>query len=112
MRGACDGYRRPMDANGHLTPDDIVLAQFATTRFRPGYDPDEVDRLLDEVVATMRAHASGADPSGLPRASDLASVFFTQTRFRDGYETSEVDDLLDRVQATLAALEARRPPAG
>ncbi|GAA2174996.1 DivIVA domain-containing protein [Agrococcus versicolor] len=38
-----------------LTPDDIVNRTFETTRFRDGYDQDEVDNFLDEIVAEFRA---------------------------------------------------------
>lgn len=37
-----------------LTPDDIVARTFETTRFRDGYDQDEVDNFLDEIVAEFR----------------------------------------------------------
>lgn len=37
-----------------LTPEDIVNKRFQLTKFRDGYDQDEVDDFLDEVVAEMR----------------------------------------------------------
>ncbi len=37
-----------------LTPEDIVNMRFQSTKFRDGYDQDEVDDFLDEVVAEMR----------------------------------------------------------
>jgi len=37
-----------------LTPEDIVNKRFQSTKFREGYDQDEVDDFLDEVVAEMR----------------------------------------------------------
>ncbi|AVG23956.1 DivIVA [Pontimonas salivibrio] len=37
-----------------LTPEDIVNKRFQATKFREGYDPDEVDDFLDEVVVEMR----------------------------------------------------------
>lgn len=37
-----------------LTPEDVVSKRFTTTRFRDGYDQDEVDDFLDEVVEEMR----------------------------------------------------------
>jgi DivIVA domain-containing protein len=37
-----------------LTPEDIVNKRFQSTKFREGYDPDEVDDFLDEVVVAMR----------------------------------------------------------
>ncbi len=37
-----------------LTPEDIVNKRFQSTKFRDGYDQDEVDDFLDEVVVEMR----------------------------------------------------------
>lgn len=37
-----------------LTPEDVVNKRFQTTKFREGYDQDEVDDFLDEVVAELR----------------------------------------------------------
>jgi DivIVA domain-containing protein len=37
-----------------LTPDDVVNKRFNQTKFREGYDQDEVDDFLDEVVAELR----------------------------------------------------------
>jgi len=37
-----------------LTPEDIVSKRFQSTKFREGYDQDEVDDFLDEVVSEMR----------------------------------------------------------
>ena len=38
-----------------LTPDDVLNKRFQTTKFRDGYEQDEVDDYLDEIVDTMRA---------------------------------------------------------
>ena len=37
-----------------LTPEDVVNKRFQATKFREGYDQDEVDDFLDEVVNTLR----------------------------------------------------------
>jgi DivIVA domain-containing protein len=37
-----------------LTPEDIVNKRFQPTKFREGYDQDEVDDFLDEIVLEMR----------------------------------------------------------
>lgn len=37
-----------------LTPDDVVIKQFQHVRFKEGFDPDEVDDFLDEVVVEWR----------------------------------------------------------
>jgi DivIVA domain-containing protein len=37
-----------------LTPDEVVNKRFSATKFRQGYDEEEVDEFLDEVVAELR----------------------------------------------------------
>jgi len=37
-----------------LTADDVLTKKFQATKFREGYDQDEVDDFLDEVVNTLR----------------------------------------------------------
>ena len=37
-----------------LTPEDVIGKTFLPTRFQEGYNQDEVDDFLDEVVATLR----------------------------------------------------------
>ncbi|GAA3774986.1 DivIVA domain-containing protein [Microbacterium kribbense] len=60
-----------------LTPDDVVTKQFQHVRFKEGFDPDEVDDYLDEIVVEWRkviaendelktklaAYESGATPA-------------------------------------------------
>lgn len=92
-------------------PDEIVEQTFSTTRFRAGYDMDQVDIWLDEVVTAMRGHLAGSPAAASVRADDVPVVRFAQTRFRDGYDMGEVDELLDRVHATLAALERGERPS-
>ncbi|MFS0854359.1 DivIVA domain-containing protein [Microbacterium sp. 179-I 3D4 NHS] len=66
-----------------LTPDDVVTKQFQHVRFKDGFDPDEVDDFLDEIViewrkaleenvelkAKLAAYESGATPSTEPAAA-------------------------------------------
>ena len=37
-----------------LSPEDVVNKRFQSTKFREGYDQDEVDDFLDEVVVELR----------------------------------------------------------
>ena len=37
-----------------LTPEDVVSKRFQPTKFREGYDQDEVDDFLDEIVIELR----------------------------------------------------------
>jgi len=66
-----------------LTPEDVVNKRFQPTKFREGYDQDEVDDFLDEIVIEMRR------------------------------VTQENDDLRQRLLASEARLaEIQRTPAG
>ena len=63
-----------------LTPDDVVTKQFQHVRFKDGFDPDEVDDFLDEIViewrkaleenaelkAKLAAYESGEAPAAAP----------------------------------------------
>ncbi|MCK2037168.1 DivIVA domain-containing protein [Microbacterium sp. SSW1-49] len=65
-----------------LTPDDVVTKQFQHVRFKDGFDPDEVDDFLDEIViewrkaleenvelkAKLAAYESGEAPAAAPAA--------------------------------------------
>ncbi len=65
-----------------LTPDDVVTKQFQHVRFKDGFDPDEVDDFLDEIViewrkaleenaelkAKLAAYESGSTPAPAPVA--------------------------------------------
>jgi DivIVA domain-containing protein len=67
-----------------LSPDDVVTKQFQHVRFKEGFDPDEVDDFLDEIVvewrkalaeneelkAKLAAYESGAAPA---RAAEPAA---------------------------------------
>ena len=58
-----------------LTPEDVVNKRFQSTKFREGYDQDEVDDFLDEVVAEMRrlVEENESLKSELERAKEKAS---------------------------------------
>ena len=58
-----------------LTPNDIRSHRFNTTRFREGYDIDEVDAFLDEVTQTVDALSQNALGGGSTQAlGDRKSV--------------------------------------
>jgi len=61
-----------------LTPNDIRNHRFNTTRFREGYDIDEVDSFLDEVTETVDAlsrNALGADTKSSVQSSDDSAQY-------------------------------------
>lgn len=39
-----------------LTPEDVVNQKFTITKFRDGYDLDQVDDFLDQIVEMLREH--------------------------------------------------------
>ena len=69
--------------------------RFASTRFGPGYDPQEVDDFIDRCERAVR---SG---DGSVTARQVAEKRFTATRFREGYDMDEVDRFLDDVLVPL-----------
>ncbi len=79
-----------------LTTQDVRAARFTQTRFREGYEPAEVDALLERVAASLDAIDSGHPDAAPLSADDVLNARFRATRFRDGYDQDEVDDFLDR----------------
>src|SRR6478735_1765665 len=71
-----------------LTPDDVVTKQFQHVRFKDGFDPDEVDDFLDEIViewrkaleenvelkAKLAAYESGAAPEAAAPAAEAPAA--------------------------------------
>ncbi|MFT4281881.1 DivIVA domain-containing protein [Microbacterium sp.] len=71
-----------------LTPEDVVTKQFQHVRFKEGFDPDEVDDFLDEIVvewrktiaeneelkAKLAAYESGAAPTQAAPVAEEAPV--------------------------------------
>lgn len=66
-----------------LTPEDVVNKRFQPTKFREGYDQDEVDDFLDEIVIELRrlnqendelrkkvAELSGKQGAAAPQAAE------------------------------------------
>ena len=133
--GAAVGAPQPDDdggAPGHgarpagaLTSEDVLNKKLQVTRFREGYEQDEVDELLDDVVQTLRAWETGAEaaapqpdddggapghgaqPAGALTSEDVLNKKLQVTRFREGYEQDEVDELLDAIMRVLRGYEAR-----
>lgn len=98
-----------------LTPDDVVTKQFQHVRFKDGFDPDEVDDFLDEVVlewrkaleenaelkAKLAAYESGRRPplrSPRPRPRRAPSPPRTGSRGRgSGRATAGIIELAQRL---------------
>lgn len=74
--------------------------------FASGYAADSVDRWLDRVVSTLRAHEGHPDGELVLRAADARAVRFAERRGEASYEPQHVDDAIDMIVATLAMHEA------
>jgi DivIVA domain-containing protein len=71
------------------------------TKFREGYDIDQVDAFLGRALIAVGEHRRAASLSLTPEA--VLTAKFQATEFREGYDRDEVDDLLDQVVASLRA---------
>jgi DivIVA domain-containing protein len=96
-----------------LTPEDVVNKRFQPTKFREGYDQDEVDDFLDEVVVELRrlnqeneelrqrliasdAKMNELQRSGVPVAQPQAApvAFAAQATDPNGIDTGNTNNLL------------------
>lgn len=90
-----------------LSADDVLALRFPTsTMFVSGYAADAVDRWLERVVATLRAHEGRPDGEISVVAADARTVRFTARRGKAAYEPDAVDDAIDMIAVTLAMHEA------
>jgi DivIVA domain-containing protein len=83
-----------------LHADDVRNVSFSSTKWREGYDHDEVDDFLDRVEAQLRYDGSGRSVKPLT-AEAVIDQKFRATKFRPGYDQDEVDDFLDRIVTEL-----------
>ncbi|MCU1468912.1 MAG: hypothetical protein JWQ39_61 [Glaciihabitans sp.] len=84
---------------------DIDSVRFAPTKWRDGYDQDEVDEFLDRVRAALADWEAGRTAPMLT-SHDVVNRRFQRTKFRSGYEQDEVDEFLDQAVATLTRYES------
>ncbi|GAA1556726.1 hypothetical protein GCM10009804_11910 [Kribbella hippodromi] len=75
----------------------LTQPSFARVRLREGYAQDEVDALVDRVLATV---------NGLPvdrpvTAQEILNTQFRTVRLTEGYDITEVDQFLDEAAARL-----------
>lgn len=91
-----------------MVPEDIVNARFNPSRGikLPGYDQDEVDDFLDEVVYYLRSLEASNEFTEPPFS--IADKKFSPTKWREGYKQDEVDDFLKQIEESI---EARRKEA-
>ena len=91
-----------------LTPEDVVNKRFQQTKFREGYDQDEVDDFLDEIVVELRrlnqeiddlrkrAAAAEARAGGTKGAAAAAPTTFPTADFPElaGVDSTSSNNLL------------------
>ena len=68
----------------------ITNIRFGTVRLAPGYDEEEVDVFLDQLVAVL-------SQDGQLDHSQLHNARFSTTRIRPGYAIPDVDTFLAEV---------------
>lgn len=88
-----------------MLAQDVVATRFTPTRFREGYDQDQVDDLLDKITATFAAVEQGRGLGPLT-ADEVVAARFQPTKFREGYDQDQVDAFLDQVVTALRAVES------
>ncbi|WP_019634850.1 DivIVA domain-containing protein [Actinomadura atramentaria] len=86
---------RPGDAGAAALAEWVRGARFRASRFRPGFDAQEVDAFLDRVVAGLCGDAAPV------AAAEVRSVRFTVVRFMPGYDGREVHRFLVKLADVL-----------
>ncbi|WP_205881403.1 DivIVA domain-containing protein [Leucobacter coleopterorum] len=81
-----------------------MSARFAITKFRTGYDLNEVDDFLDTVVRQLRE-----EPHVDAIVNTISAATFRQTKWRDGYTIEQVDGFLAELAGTLRARQDPDP---
>ncbi len=88
-----------------LSSNEVTQAKFTETKFRAGYDAEEVSQYLDRLSKTLKVHESGrsmlAAESDLITPEQVLDHNFKTTKFRPGYDVVQVDDFLDEFIAAL-----------
>ena len=93
-----------------LTPEEVVNKRFQSTKFREGYDQDEVDDFLDEVVAEMRrlVEENESLKSELEEAREQATSAAAQSAPSAPAAAVSADDPIDAEGTTNLLQLARR----
>lgn len=92
-----------------LTPEDVVTKQFQHVRFKEGFDPDEVDDFLDEIVVEWRKTIAENDELKAKLAayeSGETPVAAAEPVETPATETVEAVEVVEEVPAPVAAVEA------
>lgn len=104
-----------------LTPEDVINKRFQPTKFREGYDQDEVDDFLDEIVVELRrlnqenAELKQQLESGEAPAQPAEETSSEEPAEAEPTETKPAEESAPAVEETPAAPAAPEPqpaPAG
>ena len=86
-----------------LTADDVLNKKFQATKFREGYEQDEVDEFLDEVVEAMRQlEAENADLKAKLDAANRRVAELGDTAARGISETTVVEPVVQQQEPPVA----------
>ncbi|WP_427017178.1 DivIVA domain-containing protein [Pseudarthrobacter sp. P1] len=103
-----------------LTPEDVVNKRFQPTKFREGYDQDEVDDFLDEIVVELRRlnqeneelRKKLADQSSNPQAASAAAAPVVERVAPAEAKAPEVKEpVVEKAKAEPAPEKAKAEPA-
>jgi DivIVA domain-containing protein len=83
-----------------LTPEDVVNKRFQPTKFREGYDQDEVDDFLDEIVVELRR---------LNQENEELRKKLAEATSRQGSEAAAVPAPVAAAPATQEAQAVQKP---
>lgn len=90
-----------------LTPEDVVTKQFQHVRFKEGFDPDEVDDFLDEIVVEWRKTIAENDELKAKLAAyESGETPAAQPVEQPATEAVEAVEVVEEVPAPVAAVEA------
>ncbi|GAA4288818.1 DivIVA domain-containing protein [Georgenia daeguensis] len=93
-----------------LTADAVLMTKFQPTRFREGYDQDQVDDFLDTVTEILRSYEAGGPLDAVAAAELCRTARFQPTKLREGYDQQQVDALLARLAQQFGALAGGASP--
>ncbi|WP_024355704.1 DivIVA domain-containing protein [Leucobacter chironomi] len=88
-----------------LTPEDVVNQKFTITKFRDGYDLDQVDDFLDTIVEELRQHEQ--EKAELNARIEELTAKLAECEAREGNAS---DDSVDASEQTIV-VDAPKPAA-
>lgn len=97
-----DGVLAALRGGEPPSPADVRAITFPLTKWRTGYAPRDVDRLIGELAQLVRRPGSDAEvPLGVRKLVDQIKTSRFGTTHRRGYDEEEVDKFLDRIMDSL-----------